>query len=82
MELCDRVVDFYSYVGDLLFDPFSGSGTFAKSAMNKDRNFFSTEVKKEYVDYFYNEINQKNLFENKDYKRFNLSEFKKFMKKS
>ena len=50
--------------------------------MNKDRNFFSTEVKKEYVDYFYNEINQKNLFENKDYKRFNLSEFKKFMKKS
>ena len=59
MELCDRVVDFYSYVGDLLFDPFSGSGTFAKSAINKDRNFFSTELKKEYVDYFYKELLEK-----------------------
>ncbi len=48
-ELCDRVVRFYSYVGDLVFDPFAGSGTFGKSALKLGRNFFLTEQQTEYV---------------------------------
>ena len=27
-DLCDRVVKYYSFIGDLVFDPFAGSGTF------------------------------------------------------
>ena len=27
LELCNRVLKFYSYIGDLVFDPFGGSGT-------------------------------------------------------
>ncbi|NCS90168.1 MAG: site-specific DNA-methyltransferase, partial [Ignavibacteria bacterium] len=26
-ELCKRVIQYYSFKGDLVFDPFGGSGT-------------------------------------------------------
>ncbi|MFQ5825487.1 MAG: DNA methyltransferase [bacterium] len=32
VELCRRVITFYSFIDDLVFDPFGGSGTFAKAA--------------------------------------------------
>ena len=50
IELCNRIVKFYSYEGDLVFDPFGGSGTFAKSALNLNRYFFTTEISDEYID--------------------------------
>lgn len=49
-DLCDRVVKYYSFVGDLVFDPFAGSGTFGLAASRHKRNFFLTEIKTEYVD--------------------------------
>ncbi|MCY3780751.1 MAG: DNA methyltransferase [Chloroflexi bacterium] len=48
-ELCDRVAKYYSYKGDLLFDPFAGSGTFGLSAKRLDRKFFLTEQEPDYV---------------------------------
>lgn len=48
-ELCDRVVNFYSYVGDLVFDPFAGSGTFGQSAKRLNRYFFLTEQEPAFV---------------------------------
>ena len=50
LELCNRIIKYYSFVGDLVFDPFAGSGTFGKSALKLGRNFFLTEAKKEYID--------------------------------
>ncbi len=49
LELCNRVISYYSFVGDLVFDPFGGSGTLGRSAMNLDRHFFLTEKEKKYV---------------------------------
>ncbi|MYA93257.1 MAG: restriction endonuclease subunit M, partial [Chloroflexi bacterium] len=49
-DLCDRVVKYYSFEGDLLFDPFAGSGTFGLAARRHKRHFFLTEIKNEYVD--------------------------------
>jgi len=48
-ELCNRIIQFYSYVGDLVFDPFAGSGTFGQSARKLKRNFFLTEQEITYV---------------------------------
>lgn len=42
-ELCRRVIGFYSYVNDLIFDPFAGSGTLGKVVMGMGRKFFLTE---------------------------------------
>lgn len=50
-ELCKRVVQYYSYVGDLIFDPFGGSGTLGRTAKSLDRLFFLTEKDTEYFDY-------------------------------
>lgn len=49
IELCNRVIQYYSLVGDLIFDPFLGSGTLAKSALSLNRNFFGTEINEEYI---------------------------------
>lgn len=49
-ELCNRVIKFYSFIGDLVFDPFAGSGTLGKSALKLKRNFFLTEKDKKYFE--------------------------------
>ena len=49
MRLCDQIVRLYSFVGDLVFDPFAGSGTLGKAAMRADRYFFMTEIQEDYV---------------------------------
>jgi len=50
IELCNKVIKYYSFVGDLVFDPFGGSGTFGKSALNLNRFFFLTEKEEKYVE--------------------------------
>ena len=40
-DLCQRVIQYYSFRGDLLFDPFAGSGTFGRMAQTLGRFFFS-----------------------------------------
>ncbi len=50
LELCHRVVKYYSFKGDLIFDPFAGSGTLGKAAMNLGRNLFLTEKYKNYFE--------------------------------
>jgi len=49
MELCNRVIKYYSFVDDLIFDPFAGSGTLGRAAANLNRNFFLTEKEVRYV---------------------------------
>jgi DNA modification methylase len=43
VNLCNRIVQYYSFKGDLVFDPFAGSGTLGKAAFNLGRKFFLTE---------------------------------------
>jgi DNA modification methylase len=50
-ELCKRVIQYYSYKGDLVFDPFGGSGTMAKTARSLHRYFFTTEKNTTYFNY-------------------------------
>ncbi len=51
VELCKRVIQYYSFKGDLVFDPFGGSGTVGKTAKSLVRYFFLTEKDKKYFDY-------------------------------
>jgi DNA modification methylase len=48
--LCERVIDYYSMVGDLVFDPFAGSGTLGRVALKRDRNFLMTEMDSTYFE--------------------------------
>ncbi len=64
LELCNRVIKFYSYKGDLVFDPFAGSGTLGKAARNLQRYFFLTEQEKKYVERMKQDLVEKDLFGN------------------
>jgi DNA modification methylase len=50
LELCNRVIKYYSYVEDLVFDPFAGSGTLGRAAINLNRFYFLTEMEAKYID--------------------------------
>jgi len=49
-SLCKKVIQYYSYKRDLVFDPFGGSGTFAKVAKEMERNFFLIELNPTYFE--------------------------------
>jgi DNA modification methylase len=72
--LCKKVIQYYSYKNDLLFDPFGGSGTFGKVSKSLDRNFFLTEL-----DEVYFERIKEKIGEEANYLKFN--EFKQWMQK-
>ena len=48
--LVDRLIRYYSFVNDIVLDPFMGSGTTAVSAKQLHRKFLGFELHKEYID--------------------------------
>lgn len=63
LELCHRVIQYYSFVDDLIFDPFAGSGTLGKATMSLNRYFFLTEKEKKYINYIKKQlVTNLNLF--------------------
>ena len=61
IELCNRIIDLYSFKGDLVFDPFAGSGTLGIAAAKKGRNFLLTEIHEEYIDRIIERMNKENI---------------------
>lgn len=67
LELCNRVIKFYSFIGDLIFDPFAGSGTLGRSAVSLNRSFFLTEKETKYIKRIKEELYKgNNLFSSKN----------------
>lgn len=50
IELASRIIRLYTDVGDLVIDPFVGSGTTAMAAIKLKRNFIGIEKEKKYAD--------------------------------
>jgi DNA modification methylase len=55
-ELSDKIVKYYSYVGDVVLDPFMGSGTTAISCIDLKRQYIGVELHQEYIDMAQNRI--------------------------
>ncbi len=63
IELCNKVITYYSFIEDLIFDPFAGSGTVGRAAINLNRHFFLTEKESRYVNRMKEDVIKKdNLF--------------------
>ncbi len=77
VELCKKVITYYSFKGDLVFDPFAGSGTFGRAAKALNRLFFLTELNDEYFEYMKAKKRAKSLFEEQETKFLELQEFKR-----
>lgn len=74
-ELCKRVIEYYSFVGDLIFDPFGGSGTVGRTAISMDRKFFMTEKDPQYFEYM-KSFRKEDIFEETPAKFLTLEQFK------
>ena len=49
IELPSRLINLYSYIGDIVLDPFIGSGTTAVAALNTERKYVGYEIDSNYV---------------------------------
>ena len=76
VDLCKRVIEDYSYKGDLVFDPFGGSGTLGRTAKVLGRNFFLTEKEQKYFEYMQTFKTEKGLFNENNTTFLTLDEFK------
>jgi DNA modification methylase len=74
-SLVDKLVKYYSFVGDTILDPFIGSGTTTISAYKLNRKSIGFEIHKEYIKLFEDRIktikkhsiNTELLIDKKDY---------------
>jgi len=48
LELANRLVQMFSFVGDIVLDPFSGTGTTMLASMKNNRNSIGIEIDSEY----------------------------------
>lgn len=76
IELCKRVIQYYSYKGDLVFDPFGGSGTVGRTAKALKRLFFLTEQEPKYFEYMQSKTKESVLFNERKTKFLTLKQFK------
>ena len=58
LELATRLVKMFSFVGDVVLDPFCGSGTTMLAAANTGRNSIGVETEQEYCTQIINRMNQ------------------------
>ena len=49
-ELAERLVRMYSFAGDLVLDPFCGSGSTPVAACRAGRNSISSDIERKYVE--------------------------------
>ena len=80
VELCKRVIQYYSYKGDLVFDPFGGSGTMGRTAKALDRSFFLTEQESKYFEYMKSKQKDSQLFKERKTQFLTLEQFKEVAK--
>lgn len=81
IELCKRVIQYYSYKDDLIFDPFGGSGTVGKTAKNLGRYFFLTEKDETYFNYMKSKKSQE-IFDTFETKFYTLEEIRQRINES
>ena len=83
--MCRKIIQYYSYKGDLIYDPFAGSGTLGDTAQKMGRYFFMTENNDEYFSYMKQRfsVQTPSLFhEETTPSCFSINQFKKYIKEN
>ena len=50
IEMAQYFIEYFSKKGDIVFDPFMGTGTTAIASIKQGRNYLGTEITKEYIE--------------------------------
>ncbi|MCS6829116.1 MAG: DNA methyltransferase [Armatimonadota bacterium] len=75
VELATRIIELYSYRGDLVFDPFAGRGTVGIAALQTGRFYFLVEKDPQYAAYARQLLSEGNLFGGDSIRMLTLEEF-------
>jgi site-specific DNA-methyltransferase (adenine-specific) len=59
LELPHRLIQLYTYEGDVVLDPFAGSGTTCLAAAQDGRHFVGYEISREYLELAENRIHER-----------------------
>ena len=62
LELPTRLIELYSFKGDIVLDPFMGSGTTAIAAEKTKRQWVGYDISREYIDNAYYRLYQEKSF--------------------
>jgi DNA modification methylase len=54
VELPEKIIKYYSYVGDVVVDPFSGEGNTFVACKKSERDFIGFEIHQKYIDLMIN----------------------------
>ena len=57
-ELAKKCILYYSYKGDVILDPFVGSGTTCKVAKDLGRKYIGIDVSQKYIDIAKDRLNE------------------------
>jgi DNA modification methylase len=60
-ELVKKIIRYYSFEGDMVLDPFAGSGTTGKVALDMNRRMMMIEKDKQYFNYMKQEFSERFL---------------------
>ena len=66
LSLSRKVIELFTHQGELVLDPFVGSGTTLVAAQDTNRNAIGFDLSEEYVTLCENRLSQKGLFHNTD----------------
>jgi site-specific DNA-methyltransferase (adenine-specific) len=66
VELASRVIRLYSYRGDVVLDPFVGSGSTCVAAATNGRHFIGYDIAQEYVDLSWKRLREEAQVEPKE----------------
>ncbi|MFH1259494.1 MAG: DNA methyltransferase [Elusimicrobiota bacterium] len=64
ISLPKKVIELFTHKGELVLDPFVGSGTTLVAAQDTDRNAMGFDLQKKYIDLTTSRLNQTRLFNN------------------
>lgn len=79
IELCDKIIKYYSFVDDLVFDPFAWSWTLWFSAINLNRSFILTEKEFKYIESIKDKVNKNTSSLKAKINFIDLNDFKKIV---
>ncbi|MFX1570987.1 MAG: DNA-methyltransferase, partial [Promethearchaeota archaeon] len=74
-ELVKWVIKFYSYIGDIILDPFAGSSTVGKVCQKYKRYFFLTENNEKYFKYSKSLLSESDLLSDNPPKFYDYNQF-------
>ena len=81
-ELIERIIDLCSDIGDVVFDPFAGSGAVLSAAHRLNRKYVGTDLSKKYQSMFLKYIKTVKPLESKDqYSRNSFEHFSNIIHK-